>query len=93
MSAVLSFIFRDEVLPYYGGGNSLARKFAAYDFMYWQVMKAACESGLRVFDFGRSKQGTGSFEFKRHWGFEPSPLFYQYRLFGSGMGVEPNSRY
>ena len=40
----------------------------------------ACERGYRVFDFGRSKIGTGSFAFKRNWGFEPRPLVYQYRL-------------
>jgi hypothetical protein len=36
---------------------------------------------LRVFDFGRSKCGTGSFDFKRNWGFEPEQLHYEYRLF------------
>ena len=40
----------------------------------------AAERGYRVFDFGRSKQGTGSYDFKRHWGFEPTPLPYQYYL-------------
>jgi hypothetical protein len=48
--------------------------------MYWEVMRMACERGYRVFDFGRSKIGTGSFAFKRNWGFQPTPLVYQYRL-------------
>src|SRR3546814_16305786 len=48
--------------------------------MYWAVMRRACESGRRVFDFGRSKVGTGSYAFKMHWGFEPTPLFYENRL-------------
>ena len=82
LSGVISFRFRNEILPYFGGGTALARKAAAYDFMYWQVMKRACEAGLEVFDFGRSKRDTGSFAFKRHWGFEPAPLHYEYRLFG-----------
>lgn len=80
LSSVLSFFFRDEVLPYYGGGGQAARAYAANDFMYWEVMRRACESGLRVFDFGRSKVGTGSFAFKKHWGFEPEPLHYEHRL-------------
>jgi hypothetical protein len=33
------------------------------------------------FDYGRSKRGTGSFDFKKNWGFEPTPLHYEYRLF------------
>jgi hypothetical protein len=36
--------------------------------------------GTRVFDFGRSRQGTGSYRFKTHWGFEPEALGYQYDL-------------
>src|SRR5947208_14088591 len=80
VAAVLNFYFRDEVLPFYGGGIAAARQLAANDFMYWEVMRMACERGYRVFDFGRSKIGTGSFAFKRNWGFQPTPLVYQYRL-------------
>lgn len=80
VSSVLSFYFRDEVLPYYGGGTRLARDVAGNDFMYWEVMRRACERGLRVFDYGRSKKGTGAFDFKKNWGFEPQPLQYQYKL-------------
>jgi FemAB-related protein (PEP-CTERM system-associated) len=80
VSAVLTFYFRDRVLPYYGGGSPRARDLAAFDFMYWDVMRRACEKGYRIFDYGRSKRGTGSFAFKKHWGFEPEPLHYEYKL-------------
>jgi FemAB-related protein (PEP-CTERM system-associated) len=80
VASVLSFFFRDEVLPYYGGGTRLARDVAGNDFMYWEVMRRACERGLKTFDYGRSKRGTGAFDFKKNWGFEPQPLHYQYRL-------------
>ena len=80
VSSDLSFYFRDEVLPYYGGGTSEARELKANDFMYWEVMRRACERGIRVFDYGRSKQGTGSYSFKKNWGFQPEALPYQYRL-------------
>lgn len=80
VASVLSFYFRDEVLPYYGGSIPAARTVAGNDFMYWQVMERARERGVRLFDFGRSKQGTGSYDFKVHWGFTPEPLCYQYFL-------------
>ncbi|HAZ61849.1 MAG TPA: FemAB family PEP-CTERM system-associated protein [Gammaproteobacteria bacterium] len=80
LASVLSFHFRDEVLPYYGGGLPAARASKAFDFMYWSVMCRAAEAGARIFDYGRSKQGTGSFSFKRNWGFEPVPLPYRYHL-------------
>ena len=36
---------------------------------------------LKMFDYGRSKQGTGSYSFKKNWGFEPQPLYYEYCLY------------
>ena len=80
IASVLSFYFRDEVLPYYGGGVDAARAVAGNDFMYWELMRRACERGIKVFDFGRSKRSTGSFDFKKNWGFEAAPLHYEYFL-------------
>lgn len=80
IASVLSFYFRDEVLPYYGGGVDAARAVAGNDFMYWDLMRRACERGFKIFDFGRSKRGTGSFDFKKNWGFEAAPLHYEYFL-------------
>ena len=80
VSSVMNFRFRDQILPYYGGGSSAARAVAANDFMYWQVMERARALGLSHFDFGRSKRGTGAFDFKSNWGFEPQPLYYEYFL-------------
>ena len=83
LSGVLSFFFRDEILPYYAGDDSAARNLAANDFKYWELMRMACQRGIKVFDYGRSKQGTGSYSFKKNWGFEPQPLFYEYCLYRS----------
>ncbi len=80
VAGVMNFYFRDEVLPYYGGGTGAARALKANDFMYWEVMRRAAENGIRIFDYGRSKKGTGSYRFKTHWGFEPQPLYYEYEL-------------
>jgi len=80
VSSVMSFYFRDEVLPYYGGGNASARELAGNDFMYWELMRRAAARGIRVFDFGRSKEGTGAYDFKKNWGFTPTPLHYEYQL-------------
>jgi len=81
LSSVLSFYFRDEVLPYYAGDDEAARELAANDFKYWELMRRACARGLKVFDYGRSKRGTGPFAFKKNWGFEPTPLHYEYCLY------------
>lgn len=81
ISSVLSFYFRDEVLPYYAGDALAARALAANDFKYWELMRRACERGVKVFDYGRSKRGTGPYDFKKNWGFEPAPLAYEYCLY------------
>ena len=81
LSSVLSFYFRDEVLPYYAGDDESARDLAANDFKYWELMRRSCVRGLKLFDYGRSKQGTGSFAFKKNWGFVPTPLHYEYCLY------------
>jgi len=80
ISALMSFYFRDEVLPYYGGGLPIARQLKAFDFMYWDLMQTVCQQGVRIYDYGRSKIGTGSYSFKKNWGFVPESLPYQYRL-------------
>lgn len=80
IASVMNFYFRDQVLPYFGGGTNAARSVAGNDFMYWEVMRRAVERGFTQFDFGRSKCGTGAFSFKKNWGFEPRPLTYEFKL-------------
>lgn len=84
VASVMSFYFKDEVLPYYGGGVAAAREVKGNDFMYWELMKRACDRGIKIFDYGRSKRDSGSYRFKKHWGFEPAPLHYEYLLVKAG---------
>lgn len=80
MSSVLSFYFRDAVLPYFTGGSLAARQHGANDLMYWRLMRRAHERGYTIFDFGRSKIGTGPYNFKKNWGFTPAPITHAYYL-------------
>lgn len=84
VAGVMSFYFRDQVLPYYGGSTSASRDLKGVNhFMYWELMRLSTGQGYRVFDFGRSKSGTGPYSFKKNFGFEPQPLPYEYYLAGS----------
>ena len=80
LAAALAFTFRDHVHPYYAGGTAEARDLRANDFLFLSLMCRTQERGYPRFDFGRSKFGTGSFAYKTHWGFQPQPLNYEYRL-------------
>jgi len=77
VTGVLSFFFRDTILPYYAGATPEATRLAANNFMYWELIKWAGEQGFRTFDFGRSKKGTGAFAFKSQWNMNAQPLDYQ----------------
>jgi FemAB-related protein (PEP-CTERM system-associated) len=83
VSSVLSYYFRGRVLPYYTGSMPEARTLGSNDLMYWKLMRRAADRGCAVFDFGRSKHGTGPFSFKRNWGFEPRAVAHYYRLIRS----------
>lgn len=74
VSSVLSFYFNEKVLPYYTGSTPDARRLGSNDLMYWQVMRQAASKNCKIFDFGRSKTGTGPYAFKKNWGFEPRPM-------------------
>ncbi|GAB6054310.1 FemAB family PEP-CTERM system-associated protein [Magnetospira thiophila] len=93
LSSVLNFYFRDRVMPYYTGADFEARKLGAADLMYFRVMRRAVEKGFTVFDFGRSKVGTGPYSFKKNWGFEPQPLVLDFLMKGDQPmpDVNPNN--
>ena len=90
IASVMNFYFRNEVLPYYGGGRAVARERYGNDFMYWEVMRRAAAKGCTLFDFGRSKLGTGAMAFKKNWGFTPAPMQYRFRL-APGQSIPDNN--
>ena len=81
VSAVLTFFFRDQVLPYYGASDPEYNPLAPNNFMYYDLMCWGGRQGYRVFDFGRSKKDIGgSYDFKAHWGMTERPLPYEILL-------------
>ena len=77
VSAVLTLYFRDQMLPYYGASDLRVNEFAPNNFMYFDLMSWGSRHGYRTFDFGRSKLGSGSYEFKAHWGMTERILPYE----------------
>jgi len=80
VAGVLTFYFKDTVVPYYSGADQAFEHMQINNFMYLRLMEHGVRSGYRRFDFGRSREGSGSYEFKKHQGFEPQRLHYQFRL-------------
>jgi FemAB-related protein (PEP-CTERM system-associated) len=80
VSSLWVFLFKDSVSPYYIGYDPNYLAYAPNNWILWEAIKYSCEHGYRYYDMGRSRQGSGSFSFKKHWGIEPQPLYYQYYL-------------
>ncbi len=76
VASVITVYHKGAAMPYWGGGTRDARRLRANDRMYFELMLHARRRGCTVFDFGRSKTGSGAYYFKRNWGFEPEPLTY-----------------
>ncbi|WP_375207170.1 FemAB family XrtA/PEP-CTERM system-associated protein [Hyphococcus sp.] len=92
VAALLSFYFKDRVLPYYIGATAKAREARAFDYIYWVVMRRAVEKGCAHFDFGRSKIGSGAYAYKKLWGIEPRPLSYRVKLIGADAMPDVNAK-
>lgn len=89
VAGVISYIFRDEIVPYFSGSLPEGMHKYANNVMYLKLMEYAVERGLRWFDFNRTRRDNrGPHAFKRYHGFEPSPLHYQ--IFLNKAGQLPN---
>ncbi len=81
VAGLVTFLFRDRVLPYFLGTSGDATRCSAANFIYLTVMERAVACGYRIFDFGRSRrENAGCCNFKRFNGFDPQPLGYQYYI-------------
>jgi FemAB-related protein (PEP-CTERM system-associated) len=88
VGAVISLVQGGAIYPYYSGALPEAGRLGVNNAMYGFLMEDAVARGFRLFDFGRSRAGSGPADFKRNMGFEATPLTYQFYL---PQGGEPPS--
>jgi FemAB-related protein (PEP-CTERM system-associated) len=77
MAVSLSFLFRGQMHTYHAAADARFNELAPNTFMYYDHLRWAGQNGCKVFDFGRSKRGTGTFEFKKHWNTTMRELPYE----------------
>jgi FemAB-related protein (PEP-CTERM system-associated) len=81
VAAVLAFYFRDRILPFYGASDPAHNECQPNNYMYFDLMRWGRSNRYNCFDFGRSKkEGSGSYDFKAHWGMEICDLPYEMLL-------------
>jgi FemAB-related protein (PEP-CTERM system-associated) len=83
IGCVMNYYHRQVMMPFFAGTLPDARDAGVNNWIYWFMLETGHDLGYRVFDFGRSKAGTGAFKFKKHFGMDEQPLAYQYDLVGA----------
>ena len=76
-------VFRDTVLVPWASSLREWRSRNPNNLLYWEVIRSACDKGLRWLDFGRSSPGEGTYRFKMQWGGSERRLPWQ---------VDPSAR-
>lgn len=69
-------------------------------FLYWQMIRFACNIGMEIFDMGRSTKGVATYRFKKQWGPRESPLYWhrwvvsekKLNRFNETLSIEPWKR-
>lgn len=80
VAASMNFLFRGEMHTYYAASDPNYLAQAPNNFLYYDHILWAGGNGFTTFDFGRSKYGTGPYEFKHHWLAEEVELPYEILL-------------
>jgi len=68
---------KDRVSIPWASTNADFNRLAPNMLLYWTLLEHVNDSGAKMFDFGRSTPGEGTFKFKKQWGAQPAPLDWQ----------------
>jgi FemAB-related protein (PEP-CTERM system-associated) len=79
-AGALDMIFRDTAEGLWLGSRSKFRREYAGYVLYWELIKNACERGVRSYHLGRSTVQSGGESFKKKWNAKPTQLYWQYVL-------------
>jgi len=70
--------FRETVEVAWASSNRKFLHLKPNMFLYWNILAFAAQQKYEFLDFGRSGQGSGTYEFKMRWGAVPSQLHWGY---------------
>jgi hypothetical protein len=84
VAGMLTLRHKDTLIYKYGGSDARFNRFGGMHLLYWETIRDAKNSGLHMFDLGRSDaHQAGLIKFKSRWGATQSALTYS-RYVGSG---------
>ncbi len=93
IGAKLVIDFRDTCHFIWSASTRKGNQYAPVPAMNWAALRDALARGMKRVDFGRSTKDTGSQQFKKYWGVEIEPLYWQYHLLTRTEmpGLNPNN--
>lgn len=74
------FFFKDVVYFIYHSSYRKYAHLAPNNLLYWAAIEYACKNNYKVCNMGRSTINSGPFNFKKKWGGEMKPFYWQYYL-------------
>ena len=80
MAAGFLYGFREVLEIPWAAADRRQKHLSANMLLYSAALEYGCRAGYRVFDFGRSTPGSGTYQFKQQWGAKPLPLHWYYWL-------------
>ncbi len=80
ISAMFMFKFKDLIAEPWVASLREYNRIYVNNFLYWEAIKYAHQNNFKIFDFGRSTNGCGTYHFKRQWQAKPIQLYYEYFL-------------
>jgi FemAB-related protein (PEP-CTERM system-associated) len=90
VGGLVTLKFKDTVVVPWAASLREHVRLCPNMLLYWEAIRAACDEGHRVFDFGRSTRGSGTYHFKRQWGALETPLYW-YAVTPDGRTAHPSS--
>lgn len=84
IAAGLSSIFNETMEVPWAGSLVEYRSLCPNMLLYWEAIQFGIQQGMKIFDFGRSTPGEGTYRFKTQWGAKASPLVWEYWMKDGG---------
>ncbi len=84
IAAGFLYAFRRVLEIPWASSDRRYNRLAPNMLLYSAALKYGCEQGFRIFDFGRSTPGGGTYKFKEQWGARPVPLHWHYWVSNGG---------
>ncbi len=78
VAAGLSSMFNEVMEVPWAGSLVEYRSLCPNMLLYWEAIQFGIQHGMKIFDFGRSTPGEGTYRFKTQWGAKASPLVWEY---------------